>query len=476
MLAWMITLLFAFSAIINVMGKAGQALKQALKCHDISQSRLAKALGVERPIVFRWFHGRTDPTADTVVQIAQALKSIDPSAATSFINLYLGEFITDNPLAVDSNRLLDSEKVNVTALSQIFDETDESYKYMLFLSLLDILEHRQFDVTSPISFSELTLEILTNAWIVYGYFKLSLGTPDRIADQLKSLLMENNQSFLEAFHLDKARLRSILQRTNYSRLIHYTSSKGIYQLVQPFFKEAIQGLKEKAVNQRIVHLASSKFREIKPLYVFNADHIDDCTAILIASEWADYLKQHFTIVRGWASWQWLQYMQVHNPTTLNLVNKLFIPPAKNPLNSQIKFWKSVMNHHSLRCVYSGEPLTAKNLALDHYLPWSFVAHDHLWNLTPIAPGIYESKVNHIPADQYFRQFVDLQHLALTTNHRHLSKTAWQKAIAPYVSDLNLGDEDLLDHTKLSNAYQTTFYSLKNLALRQGFRDGWVYER
>jgi hypothetical protein len=83
--------------------------------------------------------------------------------------------------------------------------------------------------------------------------------------------------------------------------------------------------------------------------------------------------------------------------------------------------------------------------------------------------------NSIPSDHYLQTFVDLQHLALTTNYRHLSKTTWNKAITPYFNDLNLDDEDdLLDRKKLFNAYKTTFNSLKPLALRQGFQDGWTY--
>ncbi|MFP4122720.1 MAG: XRE family transcriptional regulator, partial [Coleofasciculus sp.] len=37
------------------MGRAGQALKQALRTYGISQNKLAVALGIERTIVNRWF-------------------------------------------------------------------------------------------------------------------------------------------------------------------------------------------------------------------------------------------------------------------------------------------------------------------------------------------------------------------------------------------------------------------------------------
>jgi len=75
------------------MGRVGKALKQVLKNYDISQNKLAVALGVRRSVVYRWYHELTDPTAETVADIAQALHSINPSAAAELIQLYLGEFL-----------------------------------------------------------------------------------------------------------------------------------------------------------------------------------------------------------------------------------------------------------------------------------------------------------------------------------------------------------------------------------------------
>ncbi|MGB7440500.1 MAG: helix-turn-helix transcriptional regulator [Coleofasciculaceae cyanobacterium] len=77
------------------MGKAGQALKQALDTYGISQNKLAVTLGVDRSMIFKWYHEHRDPTAETVVQIAQALESINPEAASEFIRLYVGDFLID---------------------------------------------------------------------------------------------------------------------------------------------------------------------------------------------------------------------------------------------------------------------------------------------------------------------------------------------------------------------------------------------
>lgn len=75
------------------MGNAGKALRQALETYGISQNKLAVTLRVDRSVVFHWFHENRDPSAQTVVEIAEALKSIDPDAAAEFIRLYVGDYL-----------------------------------------------------------------------------------------------------------------------------------------------------------------------------------------------------------------------------------------------------------------------------------------------------------------------------------------------------------------------------------------------
>jgi len=77
------------------MGRASQALKQVLDTYGISQNQLAVAMGVERGSVFRWYHDKRDPTAETVVEIVEALKAINYNAAEMFVRLYLSDILID---------------------------------------------------------------------------------------------------------------------------------------------------------------------------------------------------------------------------------------------------------------------------------------------------------------------------------------------------------------------------------------------
>ncbi|MGB5961957.1 MAG: helix-turn-helix transcriptional regulator [Coleofasciculaceae cyanobacterium] len=72
------------------MGQAGKALKKVLEVYDISQYRLATEMGLGRSNVYRWVHETRDPTAETVKEMVDVLRKINPNAAEEFIRLYLG--------------------------------------------------------------------------------------------------------------------------------------------------------------------------------------------------------------------------------------------------------------------------------------------------------------------------------------------------------------------------------------------------
>nr|WP_316792278.1 helix-turn-helix transcriptional regulator [Thermoleptolyngbya oregonensis] len=71
------------------MGKAGQALKQVLETYNISQYSLSVEMNVERNNIYRWVNEKRDPTAETVIEIVRALKTLNPEAAKAFAKLYL---------------------------------------------------------------------------------------------------------------------------------------------------------------------------------------------------------------------------------------------------------------------------------------------------------------------------------------------------------------------------------------------------
>jgi len=463
------------SAIIKTMGRAGQALKQVLDEYKISQSTLARNLNVERSIIFRWYHEQTDPAAETVAQIVQALQVIDRSAASNFVEAYLDNSLTTANIARNKGLPL-SNRVNVPVLSQIFDKTTNSYKYLFFFSLLDILRRRNFDTLSPVTFQEIIIEMLANAWYPHSYFKLSFGVQDQIANKLDSLELAIKEPILQFKDPDKKLLRKTIQNQNLDDIFKDISKYVPFRLIRPFFAQEIKGIKDHSVNPSICELANNKFKETKPLYCFDSTSYKGCTAITLHQDWIEYIAENYSIVKGWVSWEWLNYMQSKNINIPNIVSKLFIPQKRDSLSKQGKYWKLILNHQKLKCIYSQVELDKDHISLDHYLPWSFVAHDQLWNLIPTTPSVNSSKSNNIPAEKYFQDFVQLQYQGLKIYAQNNSRKKWLNCVEDYITELKVSQpDDLLDLDTISNAYSKTLKPLISLAQVQGFNQNWIYK-
>lgn len=377
---------------------------------------------------------------------------------------------------INSQILPQSNHLNISALSQLFQATTNSYKYLFFYSILDILHQRLFDDLKSISFQELMIEMLANAWYPHTFFRLSFGKQDRIANKLDSLDLKVNTTVLKFNSSDKIALKEIISQNNLTAIITDFKKNVPFRLLRPFLLEKLQDFN---VNYEVVkktpEIANQYFSILKPLYRFNANTYQDSTAIILHQEWVEYFKQNFIIIKGWVTWEWLQYMQKNNQNVPNLVNKLFAPEKRNSLTNQANYWRFILEKQPIKCIYSGQILNKNSISIDHYLPWSFVAHDHLWNLIPTMNNINSSKSNNIPSSQYLTKFIQLQHQGLTISHQYLPRKDWLKYTENYLLDLKISHpEDLLNFELLTNIYNLHFQPLISIAKIHGFNDNWTY--
>jgi len=244
-----------------------------------------------------------------------------------------------------------------------------------------------------------------------------------------------------------------------------------FRINTSFFRQELRKLPDYLVNKTVIQLSNENFQTRKPLLGYTQNSL----AVIVHPEWSEYFKINYAIIRGWVSWEWLEYMQRCNPSVPAISNKLFPPQHRESLSSQTLYWKSVLTHLQLHCIYSGELLLIDNLSLDHYLPWSFVTHDLLWNLIPTSREVNSSKSDNLPARDYFDPFVMIQHSGLRITHQNMTAKTWSKYIEPYISELRVTDkDDLLNLEKLRSAYEAVVLPQMNLAISHGFTPNWRY--
>lgn len=365
-----------------------------------------------------------------------------------------------------SPHLPESISLDIGALSRILDDTTNSYKFLFFLALLELAAEEKFLPGTFIDLRALACRMLVLAWYPATLFKLSFGVQDKIADGLARLHLEDDPVRFSFDTTGRRNLiRAVSERLQDDDLVRYVP----FRLIRVFFAHELRGVKDSKIHQLVTELAREKFEERKPLYCFDTS----ITRLELHPDWVAYLRQNYVIVHAWAAWSWLQYMQRRNPSVPAVSSKIFPPQTRENLSHQTQFWKVFVRRTGLRCLYSGQALDC--FALDHFVPWTFVAHNLLWNLVPVRAEANSAKGNRLPSESYLEEFAEIHCTALQIWKEELDPGAWKDVSSVYQSDLRIPSVDqLADSSIVKSALFHTIRPLLELAMVQGFESEWRF--
>ncbi len=343
-----------------------------------------------------------------------------------------------------------NNKLPISALAGIFNNTSATYKFYWFVAIMEIVVKER---KTKISFWEIIAGMIAESWYPIHYFKLSFGKSDSLYMQSLALQQELNIPI----DADKKKIKQLLidniNDNHIKSLLRVFSLNVPYRFLSPWIKYT----SDKNVISR-----SQQF-ENECLYAINGEYIE------VNSKWIDYLSEHYLILKDFAFWNLTEFLQKRNPNVPNLPSKLIKPIQRDSLIKQHKYWNNYIETiGNLKCIYTGKTLLPKNYDLDHFVPWSFVSHNLLWNLIPADSSINSSKSNNLPPlDIYLKPFSHIQQDALKTLYeKNPNDNILEDYLIVYdsVSDLvRLSENDFY------SVFRKTFSPMIQTAENMGFK-------
>jgi phage repressor protein C with HTH and peptisase S24 domain len=367
-----------------------------------------------------------------------------------------------------------NDLLDIQAFSRLFNNTTNSYKYLFFLALLKNINesHTENKNEYRINFIELATEMLLIAWFPYHFFKLSFGVQDQCAQILSKFIkahyFETNEISITDSSINKLRINLKKWLNVEQDSLRLITKYVPFRLLTPFFESELRGMLDGKKNKQIKILAEKQFLDKRPLYKISSD------SIIVHDHWLMYLRQHYSIIDGWVKWHWCEYLQNKNLSVPSIPRKILPFFKRESMRNETEYWKKILEYKTFRCIYSNHELA--EFSLDHFLPWSFVTHNQLWNLIPVTKQANSSKSNNLPdMKAYFQNFVSQQHESITISKKIFSEIKWKKHMEPYISDLHLSCyDDILDQQKLETAYQKTISPLYEIAKNLNFNLDWQF--
>ncbi|MBE5844550.1 MAG: HNH endonuclease [Butyrivibrio sp.] len=143
--------------------------------------------------------------------------------------------------------------------------------------------------------------------------------------------------------------------------------------------------------------------------------------------WIRMIQDNAVAILGWIQFEKVKWLQNNNPEVPGLVYKLAPMDEKmRKLNAVRKLWDVALSLDTIQDVFTDEPIDPYKYDVDHFIPWSFVMNDELWNLMPMDSSLNSSKSNKLPEwDPFFGKFLNnqfvLYRLIHDSNHPEMHK-------------------------------------------------------
>ena len=329
-----------------------------------------------------------------------------------------------------------------------------------------------------LTYDELINAMIADSWYMVNEYRLNLGPRDTLEDLviyartitgLKS--SEKQDKIIQAIcESDDAMIKAKKD----------TLTKNVpYRLLAPFI-----GFSSEDFERPLPKVAEKINGYDNVIYRF--ERISGLSSIIRVDEtWAKYITDNYGIITGWINYNLIGYLQRRNPSVPGIPNKLSAPQSRI-LEKAKKYWHVVsevyaMEGHPLSEIYGGVTVPEKGMSIDHFVPWSYVAHDELWNLSPTTKSINSSKSNNLPDwNMYFARLAQLEYKAydLTSSHSQVGelKGRYSECVDEHVNDLNVREKLYrpgLTEEQFINALEDIVKPVYNAALNLGF-GVWTY--
>lgn len=368
----------------------------------------------------------------------------------------------------------ESNQVDYRIFSRILDDDKvvASYKMYWLLGLLDEVALGN----TEIKFKRIISRMIVYSWYPILQYRLNYGVFDNLKKSVNYIATKYNLPN----NCDEVKLLDFIYNNDdkeLNKMMRELTNNVPYRLLSPFFSEELKGQNDNIKNRIITELSQER---AECLYKIIKDKEN---RIILNDGWKDYLQRNYKVIKGWIYHKIVCFLQKRNPNVPAISFKLEAPRSRN-LNKATKLWKEIIISKDIVDIYSNEKFTAENynklgsLSIDHFIPWSFVLHDEMWNLAPTFKNINSSKSDNLPLYQeYIDKFCAIQYDAFS----YLCDKKKERELECYMDVMRVDNPfefmKYKSKEEFSDKLKQTISPVYQIALNQGFSvSNKIYER
>ena len=152
-----------------------------------------------------------------------------------------------------------------------------------------------------------------------------------------------------------------------------------------------------------------------------------------AGEWIQFNPQMYTFVCKNKTaiekinyYEWATFLEkVNNDDAMNHLLTKIDDSTHHSRNSLAYFRDILFQEFERKCFYCGKPVEIGKVEVDHFIPWSFIKDDKLWNFVLACPDCNGKKSNKL-ADGAFLDKIESRNNILIQTHGDIGMTEYNR--------------------------------------------------
>ena len=302
--------------------------------------------------------------------------------------------------------------LDIEGFSQMLKDPSFCYKFYWLEAIVQLMAENVTETT----FDAIIDEMISNAWYSVREFHIHLSgiqSDGEVRDGLeRAIMLSTSLSNLPA-NASKVEIKNEIKRFN-SELKKYKeqlTNMVPYRALAGFFAKKGDVVDWGSVVRLTAYIEHfSKEKTLLP-YTFG-DSSKLKKQVYFDPEWINMIQDNTVAILGWIQYEKVKWLQNNNPEVPGLVYKLAPMDDKmRKLGKVRKLWNGILELTEIKDVFNNEPIVFREYDVDHFIPWSFVMNDELWNLMPMDSSLNSAKSNRLPKwNLYFERFANNQYL------------------------------------------------------------------
>ena len=309
--------------------------------------------------------------------------------------------------------------LDIHSFSLMMKDPSYCYKFYWLEAIVQLIAAGVSETT----FDEIIDEMICNAWYSVREFHIhlsGLGSDGSVRDGLERAILRLSELSELPSNASKVEIKNEIRRYNrelYDAKEQLTHMVPYRALAGFFVNAGDQDVCWSSVRRMTAYIEAFSRDKVALPYTFG-------TSSRLAKEvhfhpdWIQMIQDNTVSILGWIQYEKVRWLQNNNPEVPGLVYKLAPMDEKMRKLGQVrKLWKGILDLHEVRDVFTSEPVQPKKYDIDHFIPWSFVMNDELWNLMPMDSSLNSAKSNRLPQwDPFFARFLENQFLLYEMIH------------------------------------------------------------